>query len=334
MGFISRSIEVNRGKGSSHSYSYWLNPGNGWSSAYPETTGYLLPTLLQASQVLNDHKFYEMAESCTKWLCDIQHEDGWYYSGTNPLNSPSVFNTAIVMQGLIHAHAQIDIPHLRETIERCAWWLLQVQDDDGRFTNHAYSSGYQPAYYTKVAWALLEAHDYLGDPALRTWALKLIETLKPDFAGDQIKNAGFHRGQPAFLHTIAYALRGAVECNRIINTQLIDATYLDRIVDIYTSGLKWPGRIVNSDEMDLSFRCLTGEAQMAILLLQNAYEHHRTLGRRTIEDLCTILPGGGQAKGGLAGSKPLWGPYMRFKYPNWASKFMADALMSEISISK
>ena len=32
-------------------------------------------------------------------------------------------------------------------------------------------------------------------------------------------------------------------------------------------------------------------------------------------------------KGALAGSYPIWGGYFSYRYPNWATKFYADALM-------
>ena len=35
-------------------------------------------------------------------------------------------------------------------------------------------------------------------------------------------------------------------------------------------------------------------------------------------------------KGGIAGSAPIWGSYSRFEYPNWATKFYADALMMDL----
>ena len=31
-------------------------------------------------------------------------------------------------------------------------------------------------------------------------------------------------------------------------------------------------------------------------------------------------------RGGIAGSDPLYGKYMRFRYPNWSAKFMCDAI--------
>ncbi len=32
-------------------------------------------------------------------------------------------------------------------------------------------------------------------------------------------------------------------------------------------------------------------------------------------------------RGGVPGSNPIWGWYLRLTYPNWAAKFFADALM-------
>jgi hypothetical protein len=35
----------------------------------------------------------------------------------------------------------------------------------------------------------------------------------------------------------------------------------------------------------------------------------------------------GGLRGAVAGSAPLWGDYMRMRYPNWAAKYHCDALM-------
>jgi hypothetical protein len=34
-------------------------------------------------------------------------------------------------------------------------------------------------------------------------------------------------------------------------------------------------------------------------------------------------------RGGLKGSHPIWGRYMFGTYPNWAAKFLMDALLME-----
>jgi hypothetical protein len=35
-------------------------------------------------------------------------------------------------------------------------------------------------------------------------------------------------------------------------------------------------------------------------------------------------------RGAIAGSKPIWGRYSMFEFPNWAAKFFADALMMDL----
>jgi hypothetical protein len=34
-------------------------------------------------------------------------------------------------------------------------------------------------------------------------------------------------------------------------------------------------------------------------------------------------------RGGVTGSKPVWGAYMPYRLPNWAAKFTLDALFQE-----
>jgi len=38
-------------------------------------------------------------------------------------------------------------------------------------------------------------------------------------------------------------------------------------------------------------------------------------------------------RGAIPGSYPCWGKYERFSFPNWASKFFADAMMLKKSIA-
>lgn len=45
MGWLERSLVKDRGG----SAAYFI-PGIGWSKAYPETTGYIIPTLLRAGE--------------------------------------------------------------------------------------------------------------------------------------------------------------------------------------------------------------------------------------------------------------------------------------------
>jgi uncharacterized protein YyaL (SSP411 family) len=39
------------------------------------------------------------------------------------------------------------------------------------------------------------------------------------------------------------------------------------------------------------------------------------------------MDGPPEVRGGLKGSHPVWQRYMYLRYPNWATKFLADALL-------
>ena len=82
------------------------------------------------------------------------------------------------------------------------------------------------------------------------------------------------------------------------------------------------------------YSCLTGNVQLAILFIK-LFQHGgdpRFLNAalklidqvKAAQSLRAINP---SVRGGVAGSYPIWGGYTRFGYPNWAAKFLADALM-------
>jgi hypothetical protein len=47
-----------------------------------------------------------------------------------------------------------------------------------------------------------------------------------------------------------------------------------------------------------------------------------------IQQSCLTIQGTGN--GAIPGSYPIWGKYEPFGFPNWATKYFADALMAEL----
>jgi hypothetical protein len=65
---------------------------------------------------------------------------------------------------------------------------------------------------------------------------------------------------------------------------------------------------------------LTGDARyLSAALKMNDY----VVSLIDVESNCSGI------RGGVKGSDPLWGPYMRFRMPSWAVKFTLDALFQE-----
>ena len=91
------------------------------SNAYPEVTGYLIPTLLDFGQLA-------LAQRCTRWLLSIQRADG---SFTDPdQGKPYVFDSGQVLRGLLSA---IEIePAAKPAALRVADYLCREMVDEGR----------------------------------------------------------------------------------------------------------------------------------------------------------------------------------------------------------
>lgn len=90
---------------------------------YPEVTGYYIPTLLK-------YNMDELALQYTKYLCNIQNEDG---SWSDPKGkAPYVFDSAQILKGLI---AVRDIcPEVDANIIRGCDWILSNMKENGRLS--------------------------------------------------------------------------------------------------------------------------------------------------------------------------------------------------------
>lgn len=84
-----------------------------------------------------------------------------------------------------------------------------------------------------------------------------------------------------------------------------------------------------------SYVCLTGNVQIArCLLIQESFAPDLRLvnaAARLVDFVCKhqrleLFFGG--LSGAVPGSMPIWGSYMRFRYPNWSAKFLCDAIMA------
>jgi hypothetical protein len=154
LSWVRRSIEVTGGCGSAHSYSPLL----GWAKAYPETTGYLIPTLLRYADLLHDESLYALALQCRNWLLGIQLPSGAWAGGLAGETRPSVFNTAMILRGIS--------PSEKSAGDAVAW-LLAGLSPDGAWRKDAYVPGFVPGYYTYAVWSVLEVGAAQNRPGLQ-----------------------------------------------------------------------------------------------------------------------------------------------------------------------
>lgn len=312
-----------------------------WSPPYPETTGYLIPTFLRLSKTDNQLLHFEtLAREMAEWLLTLQMENGAFPAGyfrEGRKQTPSIFNSAQIMLGLLAAFENFKEPRFETAILKCCDFLKNEQQNDGSWNRFGYGNNPFPSYYTRVGWPLILAGKTLGRPELIASGKRCLDHIatRSERAGE-IKMAGFHLKDKAWLHTIAYTIRGFWEGHELLGEQRYADIVLELIEKLHQEHQatgKLSGMYNHQLKPLAAYRCLTGEAQLAIVVLKvfqkNRQEKWASFGEQLVRGLCKVQPrkDGLLLAGGIAGSAPIYGKYLPFKQLNWATKFFLDALL-------
>jgi len=312
----------------------------GWRPGYPETTGYIIPTFVQYATASKRPEYLDRAIRMADWELSIQRQDGSFEGGPVGSNLGSfVFDTGQILFGLIEAHrATGEAKYLKSAI-KAADWLVINQDPEGVWRRYTYHN-IPHAYYTRVAWGLAELGNYTDTSRYRDAARRNVDwTLGQQLANGWFNSAGFtemeHRAP--YTHTIAYTIEGVLETGiSLARRDYVDAAThgADALLGLCSGGM-FRGRYDSAWCSRARFTCLTGNAQIAVIFLRlweirgdsKYLSAAREINRFSC--LCQQTEGAPQVRGAISGSYPIWGPYQRFAFPNWAAKFFADALLLE-----
>lgn len=319
---------------------------SGWTSSYPETTGYLVPTFLALAARLADSSYQERAARCIEFLRPLQLASGAFPGREVRENrtEPSPFNTAQILCGL---HAWYHVTKNVEVLgaaRRAADWLVSVQDPDGAFRRHAYL-GVASTYTAHASCWLAEFGRDIVEPRYELAAARHLDWVlgHQDAQSGWFDLAGFttedHQRRIAVTHTIAYTIAGVLTSSVALNRPdgIEAAAKAARAVARRLELLGWlPGRLDHRWRPAADFACMTGNAQMALIWfrlfelqhdarLVNAALKALDLVKRS-QPLNTTDPG---IRGGIPGSDPIWGDYIPLALPNWAAKFFIDALLAK-----
>lgn len=322
-------------------YSLW----DVWGHSYPETTGYIVPTMLSYAKLRSDNTARDRAKRMLDWLVSIQFEDGSFQGGTMHAapRLPTVFNTGQILLGLAAGVREFG-DRYREPTRRAADWLVQVQDSDGCWRKYE-SPFVEPGaktYSAHVAWGLLEAARLASDTTYSDAALANVNWV----LGQQAANGWFPKcdfDDPAepLTHTLGYAWRGILEAYLFgRNPDLLNAgrKTADGFLQAMQEDGFIPGRIRSDWRGSVTWACLTGTVQVAhcwLLLYQltgevryrdAAYTANRYV-RRTMH-----VSGPPELVGGIKGAFPVDGEYCEYDFVSWATKFFVDSNMLEKAI--
>lgn len=315
---------------------------DGWLPSYPETTGYIIETMITAAQVLHRPELVARAHRMIDWELSIQLPDGAFPGHFGEAGSrPVIFNTGQIMHGMVAGYTQLQRPECLASAVRAGHWLADQQDTDGCWRKYEHHDT-PHVYNTRAAWPLLATGLIAGERRLIEAARRNLDwALTQQTASGWFATNAFVPGRSPFTHTIAYALRGLLESGVLLG----EPRYLDAALragcgmaavqraDGWLAGTYKDGWIP-----DAGYACLTGVAQMSLnwtrLAQATGAEELRPHARSALAFLKTtqrLDHADPAVRGGIAGSAPIWGDYSRFEYPNWAAKFFSDALMMDMS---
>lgn len=348
--WLCRAQDTTSSDGIARGYSLLWDPyfrARGWQPAYPETTGYTIPTLFIAARLLGRPEYAERATLAARWEIDIQLQSGAIQGGViGQQRTPAIFNTGQVLFGWLAAHAEVGDPAFATAAIRAAEYLTRTIDADGlwRRENSSYAASSATLYNARTAWALAEAGRRLQVPAFTRAATSALHAVaQHQRPNGWIPNCCLTDPARPLLHTLAYTVRGLLEGGRVLeDAGLVACASIAarRLLALVGPDGRMPGRLDDAWRPAVPWSCLTGEAQMANVWLRL---HEITGDGSWLEPIDPVLrflkstqnryspdPG---LRGGIKGSFPLSGEYGPYQTLNWATKFFADALLRRMRLT-
>lgn len=335
--------------------SGFYNMNLGWQDPYPETTGYIIETFFDYADYLqnkanstnnNSDDFYNAAINMTDWLISVQLDNGAFPGGlhSNKGSSPNVFNTGQIMIGLLRTYDETQNSKYLESAQKAGDWLVNIQNEDGSWSDFTYEKGAR-SYHSRVSWPLLVLYQKIPLNVYKDASIKNIDwVLNNQRANFWFEKTNFFDENTSLTHTLAYTLRGLLESALILE----NASYFDKVVNSIEKLMKiyetrkyefLPAVFDENWKSTVNYSCLTGCAQFSIILskmylqtkdiryfntalkINSALKSSQLLGSYNLN-----------VKGAIKGSDPVYGAYMPFSFPNWATKFYVDALLLETEI--
>jgi len=345
MQWLCRAQDATGNGGISYGYGFL----EGWLPAYPETTGYAIPTFLRYASLTGENGYIQRALAMAEWELTVQAPDGGFAGGhvsSGGSRASVAFDTGQILQGLIAIYRQSGREKFLRSAEHAGNWLIGQLSEEGTWHDVLpyQDQPRQRAYNARTSWALLELAEATRHEQYRAAARRSLEwTVRCQLPNGWFRENSFEAGRPALTHTIAYALEGLLESWGYLQQPcLLEATLrgAEELRKQFECRGRLPATFAERWESGDNYTCLAGCAQTAVVWFRlfEITEQNRFLdaAQRMNQYLKTVqIPAGidPSAEGGIPGSYPVYGAYERLRLPNWAAKFFADAMLAETRLS-
>jgi hypothetical protein len=310
----------------------------GWLPAYPETTGYVIGTLLAYAGRRGRPDLVQRAREMGDWEQRIQSPDGGIIEGVigNVPRRSIVFNTGMVLHGWLDL-LEAEIDRYQGAAAAAARFLTGHLRADGTWDPRFEYAGVPHTYNSRVAWGMLRWSRYAEDQDAEGAARCHLDwVVARQRSNGWFEDCVFRPGMTPSTHGLAYTLRGLLESHLLLGEPAW-LRAVEAASEVLIRKLETLPRLAANYQSDwrpaARHACLTGTVQLGgvWLRLYEATGDPRWLnaGLKAIEEAAGHQETGTwePIHGALPGSFPVWGRYAPLQYPNWATKFLADALM-------
>ena len=213
-------------------------------------------------------------------------------------------------------------------------WLCAQQEPDGSWVRNAFNS-IPHTYYARVAAPLARLAAATGEERYAESARRGLDwVLVHQTDGGWFNKAGFMEAEFPTTHTIGYIIEGLLQGASLLNEpRYAEAAKVaaDRLLLTYRRTGRLPGRFAPGWRPRARWRCLTGDAQVAVawcLLYRRTLDaRYREAAQAVANDIrrtVRVTSHWPEISGGVQGSSPPWGDYDPYAYPTHAVKFALD----------
>jgi hypothetical protein len=340
--WLERSIDVCGGRASSKGLHFL----KGWMAPYPETSGYIIPTLFMLGRELGRASAYQgRALRIGEWLKSIQQPGGGFLAREIGAGAGlDVFDTGMILLGfnaLLHETGAADV---QGAAQSAAEFLVGSMDEEGCFVRHL-SHGILHAYNVRSAWALAGYAQLSGADRFRQAALvNAAWTVAQQNEAGLYENNSFKPGWPANTHGLAYVMQGLLQIHDLTGSRACVESVVaaaDTVRSLHHRHGWIPAELGPGGEYLSHHVCLTGYAQLAIVLYRlfqlgrgEAYRVTADQLLATVARTQYLQDSSKPYYGAIAGSYPIYGRYAPLQYPNWATKFFIDALLAKRQVDR
>lgn len=323
----------------------------GWQLSYPETTGYLLPTLINIKKIFNLEGIDIIIDKMAYFLLSISKNGTVKGGSLEKKNFVSAFDTAQVVRGLIsYYNFKINNIFLKRAID-CGEFLLNSEiNKSGKISDTyiAKKSIFIPENdgpHIYISPALLELYKVTNNISFKNLAIRIIETtLKYQNKDGYFEKSDFTKNNKILTHNLGYIVEGLIDSYSILGEKrylesaeltmenLLNLIRLDGSINGYIDS-----KLKNSGD---KFECLVGSAQIAVCFYKLAKIKENKIFENAGKQILINLKkkqnsydknfGGGI--GAIWGSWPISGEYQQYQSVNWANKFYLDLILEDQKI--